>query len=154
MANDFRQLKLRQLDRQLQAWQKTAKTAPCPREGWLRALRTGLGLSTGQLAARLGTRQPWILQLEKAEVKGTASLASLRKAADVLGCDLVYALVPRKPLEQMVRERADQVARRELEAVSHSMTLEQQRPRRAVEAMQLKGLRDTLLAGPWRRLWK
>jgi predicted DNA-binding mobile mystery protein A len=154
MAKDFRQLKLRQLDTQLQTWRRIANTSPRPREGWLRTLRTGLGMSTGQLAQRLGSRQPWVLQLEKAEVKGTVTLASLRKAADALGCDLVYALVPRKPLEQMVHDQADKVAKQEMATVSHSMALEEQRPSYAVETKQLSELRDTLLAGPWRRLWK
>lgn len=154
MATDFRRLKLQQLDQQLWSWLKTAETAPRPREGWLRALRKGLGMSTGQLALRLGTRQPWVLQLEKAELKDTATLASLRKAADALDCDLVYAVVPRKPLEEMVREQANKVAKQEMATVSHSMALEQQRPSRAVETAQLNELRDALLAGPWRRLWK
>jgi predicted DNA-binding mobile mystery protein A len=153
MANDFRQLKLRQLDQQLQAWRKTANANPRPREGWLRTLRTALGMSTGKLAERLGARQPRVLQLEKAEIKDTATLASLRKAADALGCDLVYALVPRKPLEQMVTDQVDKVAKQELAAVSHSMALEEQRPSYAVETRQLKELRDALLSGPWRRLW-
>jgi predicted DNA-binding mobile mystery protein A len=154
MASDFRQLKLRQLDQQLQGWRKTAKATPRPREGWLRTLRMALGLSTGQLAERLGARQPRVLQLEKGEISDTATLASLRKAADALDCDLVYALVPRKPLEQMVRDQVDTVAKQELATVSHSMALEEQRPSYAVETRQLKELRASLLAGPWRRLWR
>lgn len=154
MANDFRQLKLRQLDKQLQTWRKTAKTLTRPREGWLRTIRMTLGMSTGQLAERMGSRQPWVLQLEKAEVDDTATLASLRKAAEALGCELVHVLVPRKPLVQMVSDQADKVARQELATVSHSMALEEQRSSYAVETKQLSELRDTLLAGPWRRLWK
>jgi len=154
MANDFTQLKLRQLDQQLQTWRKTANAAPRPREGWLRAIRKGLGMTTGQLAQRMATRRPRVLQLEKAELTGTVTLASLRKAAEALDCDLVYALVPRKPLEQMVRDQVDKVAKQELATVSHSMALEEQRPSYAVETKQLSELRETLLAGPWRRLWK
>ncbi len=33
------------------------------------------------------------------------SLESLAKVASALGCDLVYALVPRKPLAQSYNER-------------------------------------------------
>jgi predicted DNA-binding mobile mystery protein A len=154
MPDDFKWLKLNQLDQQAQQWRKAAEEAPRPKGGWLRALRTALGMTTGQLAGRLGTSQPWINQLEKGEVQGTASVASLQRAAEALGCDLVYALVPRKPLEEMLRQQAEAVAKQELMTVGHSMALEQQRPSREVEAAQLKRLRDKLLDGPWRRLWK
>lgn len=154
MANDFRWLKLHQLDARLEVWHAVAREAPAPKEGWLRTLRTALGLSTGQFARRLGTRQPWILQLEKAEVSGSLSLASLRKAAAALDCDLVYALVPRDALETRVRKQAERVAKAELESVGHTMALEKQRPGRAAESRQLKALRDRLLTGPWQRLWK
>lgn len=154
MSNNYRWLQLRQLEQQLQPWRATATKAPRPREGWLRTLRLALGMSTGQLAQRLSVRQPRALQLEKGEVQETITLASLRKAADALGCDLIYALVPRQRLEDTVRGRADTVARQELQRVSHSMALENQRPGPAVEEQQLKALRDDLLAGSWQRLWK
>jgi predicted DNA-binding mobile mystery protein A len=154
MKDNFRWLKLRQLDRQLDAWHSATARSPAPREGWLRALRTALGMTTGQLARRLGTRQPWVMQLEKSETKGTVTLASLQKAADALDCDLVYALVPRVPLEARIRRQAERLAKAELVSVSHTMALEKQSTGKAVESRQFKELRDDLLAGPWRRLWK
>ena len=154
MASEFRWLRLRQLDQRLETWRSVAKRAPAPKEGWLRALRRAMGLSTGQLASRLGAHQPWVLQLEKGEARGTVTLASLRKAADAMGCDLVYALVPREPLEKLVRKQASLVAKTELKSVSHSMALEMQRTSRSVESRQLKALQARLLAGPWQRLWK
>jgi hypothetical protein len=51
----------------------------------------------------------------------------LQRAADALGCDLVYALVPRQPLEQIVAGRARDVSQDELARVDHTMTLEAQR---------------------------
>jgi hypothetical protein len=44
----------------------------------------------------------------------------LQRAADALGCDLVYALVPRQPLEQIVAGRARDVSRDQLARVDHS----------------------------------
>jgi hypothetical protein len=46
--------------------------------------------------------------------------------AEALGCTVVYALVPNKPLETMVRDRARTVARARRVAVEHSMLLEDQ----------------------------
>jgi len=43
-----------------------------------------------------------------------------------MGCTLVYALVPRRPLEEMVRDRARQIAVETLARVDHTMRLEGQ----------------------------
>ena len=42
--------------------------------------------------------QPRIVELEKAEAKGNITMQSLERAAEALGCRVVYALVPLKPL--------------------------------------------------------
>jgi predicted DNA-binding mobile mystery protein A len=84
-------------------------------------------MSTAQLAKRLAVKQPSVVALEQSEAKGTIELATLRRVADALDCTLVYALVPNKPLEAMVRDRARAFARRRLEPVEHSMLLEDQK---------------------------
>ena len=43
-----------------------------------------------------------------------------------MGCRLVYALVPERPLADIVRERANLVALRQIGAVEQSMRLEDQ----------------------------
>jgi hypothetical protein len=43
----------------------------------------------------------------------------------------VYALVPNKPLEATIRDRARRFARRRLEPVEHSMLLENQKATKA-----------------------
>src|SRR6266849_4014799 len=98
-----------------------------PVRGWIKAIREGLGMSTEQLAKRLGIRQPSVVAMEQSEAKGTIELATLRRVAAALDCTLVYALVPNKPLETMVRDRARGFARRRREAVEQSMLLEDQK---------------------------
>jgi hypothetical protein len=51
---------------------------------------------------------------------------TLRWAADALGCDLVYLLVPRRPLTAVVRDRARELARGQAAAVAQTMLLEDQ----------------------------
>ena len=68
-------------------------------------------MSTAQLAKRLGIRQPSLVALEQSEAKGTIELATLRRVAEALDCTLVYALVPNKPLETTLRDRARAFAR-------------------------------------------
>jgi hypothetical protein len=53
-------------------------------------------------------------------------LNTLQRAAEALGCRLVYTLVPDRPLAHTVRERADLVAARQAGAVAQSMRLEDQ----------------------------
>ncbi|HXZ01124.1 MAG TPA: mobile mystery protein A [Stellaceae bacterium] len=97
-----------------------------PVHGWIKAVREALGMSTPQLARRMKVKQPTLVAIEQSEEKGTIQLATLRRAAEALDCTVVYALVPNQPLEKMVRDRARRAARRRLEAVDHTMRLENQ----------------------------
>jgi predicted DNA-binding mobile mystery protein A len=84
-------------------------------------------MSSAQLAQRLKIKQPSLVDLEKSEAKGSIELATLRRVAEALDCTLVYALVPNKPLETMVRDRARMFIRKRREKVEHSMLLEDQK---------------------------
>jgi predicted DNA-binding mobile mystery protein A len=64
--------------------------------------------------------------IEQSEAKGTIELTTLRRVAEALDCTLVYALIPNKPLEATVRDRARLFARRRRGPVEHSMLLEDQ----------------------------
>jgi predicted DNA-binding mobile mystery protein A len=97
-----------------------------PSRGWIRAIREALGMTTGQLAKRLNVRQPRVVELEKAEVTGNVTMQSLERAAEAMGCRLVYALVPIKPLANTLRERASLLADRQVAAVEQTMRLEAQ----------------------------
>jgi predicted DNA-binding mobile mystery protein A len=113
------------LDERFAAIGSVSQFTPPPR-GWIKALREALGMTTAQLAIRMGIKQPTVVNLERSEAKGSIELATLRRAAEALNCTLVYALVPNKTLQTTVRERADEFARRRLEPVEHSMLLEDQ----------------------------
>lgn len=114
------------LDDRFKDMRPAGRFAP-PVRGWIKAIREALGMSSAQLAHRLGIKQPSIVDIEQSEVKGTIQLATLRRVAEALDCSLVYALVPNKPLGTMVRDRARVVARRHLEPIEHSMLLENQK---------------------------
>ena len=78
-----------------------------PVKGWLRAIRTGLGMSGVQLARQLGVKPPRVVEMEKNEVDGAITLKVLERAAHAMGCSLVYALIPRAgSLEQTLRDQA------------------------------------------------
>lgn len=116
---------IRHLDKRFTAL-RALTTAQRPPKGWLRAIRDALGMTTAQLGNRLGVSQPRIVELEQSEVSGTVTLNTLQRAAEALGCRLVYVLVPERPLADTVRERAEIVANRQAKAVTQSMRLEGQ----------------------------
>jgi len=114
------------LDERFAAIGPAARFTP-PARGWIRAVREALGMTTAQLASRLGVKQPSIISFERSEARGSIELATLRRAAEALNCTLVYALVPRKSLEATLREGASEFARKRLEPIEHSMLLEDQK---------------------------
>lgn len=143
---------LDQIDRILQ---EAAATPPpiSPRGGWLKAVRTALGVSTRQLAGRLGVTHSAVVQAEAAEVSGTISMNQLRQLADALGCDLRYVLLPRIPLAEQVDARAEVKARERVASLAHSMALEAQQPGGDFLERQVAEVKDELLRGRRSRLW-
>jgi predicted DNA-binding mobile mystery protein A len=149
----FKNLALDQLDEALAALRRSAEV-PRPPKGWARSIREALGMSLGQLAQRVGVSRETIATLERSEARGTITLASLEKLARGLNCRVTYALVPEGgSIEGLRRKRAEEVARKELERVAHSMRLEAQGLAPARERRQLERHVEELLAGNARRLW-
>ena len=68
MRDEFRDLRLKQLDRTLEPFRAAQKVSR-PRKGWLRAIREAVGISASDLARTLGTSRQLPLQLEKAEAE-------------------------------------------------------------------------------------
>jgi predicted DNA-binding mobile mystery protein A len=113
------------LDSHFNEWQPLRELARPPR-GWIHAVREALGMSAAALADRLGITSGAVTRLEQSEAADRARLETLRRAADALGCDLVYLLVPRRPLTAVVQDRARELARLQVAAVEQTMRLEDQ----------------------------
>jgi len=111
-----------------------AKPTPVPPTGWVRAIREALGMSTRELAKRLDVSSPRISQIERGELDGSLTLASLERVANALDCRLEYVLVPVAPLDEVVLTRARQQAARIVDSVGQTMALENQSP--TIEAAQ------------------
>lgn len=124
-----------------------------PGRGWIRAVRDALGMTTRQLSARMGKVQSAIVDMEKSEAADSITLGSLRKAAEALNCELIYALVPFRPLDEILRARAAQVADRQISPVSHSMALENQALDCDALSAERERLIGDLLQGNPTRLW-
>jgi predicted DNA-binding mobile mystery protein A len=136
VRHEFQSLRLQQLDRGLEPFHAAVKV-PRPQRGWLRAIREAVGASAAELARTLGTSRQLPLQFEKWEAEDRITLKSLRRMADALDCDLVYALVPRAgSMQGLIESRARAQAARSVLGVEHSMALEDQAAGRVEEAVE------------------
>ena len=106
------------------------------------------------MAARLGVTTSTVIRLENSEADDTISLATLRRAAEALGCELQYALVPKQSLAETLENRAMVLARQQMVAIGHTMALEAQATSRETIEVQTRALAENLLEGSRRALWK
>lgn len=114
------------LDERFAAWHQLPAKGARPHGGWIRAIREALGMRAEDLANRMGVSQPSLTRLEKSERAGSIRLDTLSRVADALECDVVYALVPRRPLEDIVQDQARRRAFARVGKVAHTMALEDQ----------------------------
>jgi predicted DNA-binding mobile mystery protein A len=136
MNPEFKNLRLRQLERSLEPFLLTREISR-PQKGWIRAIREATGMTLLELATRMKRTLSLAAQFEKSETEYRITLRSLRQAADALGCDLVYALVPRQgTLLDLAERRATEEATADVLAVEQTMALENQAVGRVKEKIQ------------------
>ena len=111
-------------------------------------------MTTTHLSRRLGVSQPTTLGFEKSEASKGISLRPLGRAANALGCQLVYALVPRDSLESLVEERALKLAKKHLQAINHNMAPKAQRVEDSDDREHLEQMAQKLLHQPGSELWE
>ena len=134
MNREFRQLRLSQLDRNLNILRSLP---PRPADGWIASVRQALGFTLEDIGKRLRATRQAVQQLEKAEAKDRITLGALRRAAEAMGCELVYAVVPKggsftELADQPTRDRAT----RDVKSVVHTMMLEDQKPENANQLIE------------------
>ena len=124
-----------------------------PKEGWIRTLRKALGMSSPQLAERLEVSKSQASQIERMEIEDRITLKQLRRVADALDCDLVYALVPRQSVENMIRDRARLKAEKLVRKTDVQMKLEAQQFSKEKLEEQIKFETERLVREMPRDLW-
>lgn len=136
-----------QLDRRLIELRQSAPSFRPPGKGWIASIRTALGMTQDDLAARMGISRQAVSQLEQREVDGSITLNALRQAAEALGSEVAYAVVPHQAIEKTLGERARSIARHMVTSVRHSMRLEDQEPSSDMES-RINEIAQELLASP------
>jgi len=124
-----------------------------PSEGWIRTVRTALGMSGAQLGRRLGVTRASVSNTEKAELNGGVTLKAMQQMAEGMGCRFVYAIVPEKNIEDVVYRRAMEKAREQVKAASVHMALEEQALTSDKLEAEIKRLADEMLNKTSSALW-
>jgi len=129
MNHEFRQLRLSQLDRSLSS---ARNLPPRPSSGWIAAVREALGLSLADIGQFVRVPRQNVQKFERAEANDRITLATLRRVAEAMGCELVYALVPKSgSFAELAEQPTREQAARDVKSVLHTMALEDQKPENA-----------------------
>ncbi|RPD87657.1 mobile mystery protein A [Luteimonas sp. 100069] len=152
-TRSIRQLARKALDARFAGFRsRPADMFATPRGGWIRSIREALGMPRHELGRRMGVGEQRVAQLERGEVEGKLTMDALKRAADALDCELLVALLPRRPLEQTLTDRRAQLASEWLRSNSlHTMALENQAV--SVDALPSQLLREIEDRFPDTRLW-
>ena len=120
-----KKLVIQQLDKTLNRFRPVLDIS-IPMKGWIRAVRSALGMNGSQFARRLNVTRQRISQIEEEELAGSTTLKTMRRLAERLDCRFVYGFVPKTSLAQTVRDQARKVAKKRLSQASRTMALEDQ----------------------------
>ena len=119
-------LQIQQLHTKMQAFVNLQRLAPPP-TGWIKAVRTAIGMSLQQLSKRLSITRQSAQEIEQREKDGSITIKSLREAARALDMQLVYGFVPNDgSLDALIEKRANQLAKEIVLRTSNTMHLEDQ----------------------------
>ena len=119
---------------------------------WVRIVRTSLRMTQADLAKLSGVAQPTIAAIETRKVDPRVS--TLKRIFNAMSCDLVMEPQPRKPLEEVLRDKARSVALKRLGQSVGTMALENQAPGAAVSKALLEQRTDEILSSKSERIWR
>lgn len=98
-----------------------------PPIGWIKAIRTSLGMSMLQLGNKLSKSKQGIADIEKREKEGAITIKALREVGEALDMKLVYGFVPIDgSLDAFVEKKALKLATKIVMRTSNTMKLEDQ----------------------------
>jgi predicted DNA-binding mobile mystery protein A len=102
-------------------------TVVMPSIGWIKTIRTGIGMSLEQLGKKLSVTKQAIQDIENREREGSITIKSMHEIANALDMKFVYAIVPKNgSLDEMIEKRALEIAKVIVQRTSNTMKLEDQ----------------------------
>ncbi len=95
-------------------------------KGWINYIRTAMRMSLQTLSKRTKTSPSAISNFEKRERQGKVTLETLRKIAHAMDSELLYAIVPKARLKDILQTQARAKAKKILLKADTHMALEDQ----------------------------
>lgn len=121
-----KKLQIEQLESRIRLFSAT-RELPNPPTGWVKAIRTALGMSLQQLANKLSMTKQSVQEIETREKDGAITLKSLRETARALEMEFVYGFVPKEgSLDIYIENKARALAEKIVSRTSQTMKLEDQ----------------------------
>ena len=119
-------LQLQQLNSKMLGFASLRQVA-IPPTGWIKAIRTAIGMSMQQLGNKLNVSKQGIMDIEKREKDGSITIKSLREIARAMDMQLVYGFVPNDgSLDALIEKRATELATQIVMRTANTMKLEDQ----------------------------
>lgn len=119
-------LELNLLEQRLATFSKL-ESFSVPIGGWVKSIRTALGMTLLQMGKRLGVSKQAVLDMEKREAEGSITLKALREVGQAIDMQLVYGFVPNDgSLDALIEKKARELASQIVHRTSNSMVLEDQ----------------------------
>lgn len=121
-----RSLQLQQLNGKMLSFASLRQVA-VPPTGWIKAIRTALGMSMQQLGNKLNVSKQGVMDIEKREKNGSITIKSLKEIARAMDMQLVYGFVPNDgSLDALIEKRATELATQIVMRTANTMKLEDQ----------------------------
>ena len=119
-------LQLQQLNSKMLGF-ASLKQLAMPPTGWIKAIRTAIGMSMQQLGNKLNVSKQGVMDIEKREKDGSITIKSLREIARAMDMQLVYGFVPNDgSLDALIEKRATELAIQIVMRTANTMKLEDQ----------------------------
>jgi predicted DNA-binding mobile mystery protein A len=119
-------LQFQQLNNKMLEFTSLQKVA-IPPTGWVKAIRTAIGMSLQQLGNKLSVSKQAVLNIEKREKDGSITIKSLKEIARAMDMQLVYGFVPNDgSLDALIERRATELAKAIVMRTANTMKLEDQ----------------------------
>jgi predicted DNA-binding mobile mystery protein A len=119
-------LQLQQLNSKMLGF-ASLKQVAMPPTGWIKAIRTAIGMSMQQLGNKLNISKQGVMDIEKREKDGSITIKSLREIARAMDMQLVYGFVPNDgSLDALIEKRATELATQIVMRTANTMKLEDQ----------------------------
>lgn len=125
-----------------------------PKKGWVKEVREALGMSMSDLASRIGSIKQRVDRIEKDELSGKTTLATLQKTANAMSCDFVYFFVPKTSIEDTIDLQAQKIAEGIFHDVHNSMKLEDQALSIEAQKKAVETLKKKILSESFSKIWR